>query len=95
MKPRIEAAFTSLLSEVAAMPKRSAKIATLGEISGAVTIERDRLSAEAASESALEREAMLEVDVIAALDAAKVRILAAREVAAAAAALLPAPTMVP
>lgn len=95
MKPRVEAAFTALLSEVAALPKRGVKISNLAEISKGIDAERDRLSAEAASEDALERAALLEADVIAALEIAKARILAARAAAAAAAALLPPPTMGP
>jgi len=78
MKPRIESALAGVFAEVATLPKRGARIDTLREIAVAVHAERDRLSNEAAADEALERQALLDPAVIAAVDAAKARILADR-----------------
>lgn len=78
MKPRIEQALAGVLAEVATLPKRKARIETLREIANAVNAERDRLSSEAAADEALEREALLDPLVIAAVEAAKARLIAER-----------------
>lgn len=78
MKPRIEAALKNLLGEVATLNRRSVKVEELGEVAAAISSERDRLSTEAALEEALEREALRDTAVVAAIEAAKARIIAAR-----------------